>query len=123
VSRDAGEEVAAATARPLPTAARTRGAEVARDYFARGASLEETAAAIGRARSTTASYLLEYLRDERVEDPSPWVEPEKVALIEAAVDGQQIDRLKPLHEQLEGQASYDELRIVLACRAHRLEGS
>jgi ATP-dependent DNA helicase RecQ len=123
VSRDAGEDVAVPTARPLPTAARTRGAELAREYFARGASLEETAAAIGRARSTTAGYLLEYLRDERVEDPTPWVEPEKVALIEAAVDGQQIDRLKPLHEQLEGQASYDELRIVLACRAHRLDGA
>jgi len=115
----AGGDEPSATRRPA--AGRDLGAQRARDCFARGGSVEEAAHAAGRARSTTLGYLAEYLREERIVDASPWVDPVAIRLIEEAAEASGNQRLKPLYERLEGRVTYDDLRIVLACLANREE--
>ena len=89
------------------------------DFFRQGMSLEDVAQQMNRARSTTAGYLYDYLRHEQVMDPSPWVQPEVAARIEQAAAESTDGRLKPIHEALGGEVSYDEIRVVLACIQNR----
>jgi ATP-dependent DNA helicase RecQ len=96
------------------------GALAALEYFRKQMPLEAVAEKMNRARSTVAGYLCEYLRHDRVTDPSPWVNPELIAVIEEALSASSDGRLKPIFEQLEGKASYEEIRIVLTCRQNRL---
>lgn len=96
------------------------GALASLDYFRQQMSIEAVAEKMGRARSTVTGYLCEYLRHDRVTDPSPWVGAELLPAIEDALATSSDGRLKPIFEQLEGKASYDEIRIVLTCRQNRL---
>jgi ATP-dependent DNA helicase RecQ len=97
------------------------GAILAAPYFRSGRSVEEVAAALGRAPSTVFGYLLEYLRHEVVVDWTPWV-PDAVASQVLSVAGQHPgERLKPLFEHLQGAATYDQIRIVLCCHRNRGE--
>lgn len=89
--------------------------QAAAEMFAAGASLDEVAARMQRARSTVAQYLLAYIERECLVSSSPWVDEDvfqQVSLAALEVDS---DRLKPLYEALLGKISYDEIRIVKAC--------
>ena len=72
-----------------------------------------------RARSTVHSYLGEYLRYDQVMDPGPWLDPATARRIEAAIEQVGYGRLKPIFDQLGGDVSYDEIRIVATCVANR----
>jgi len=89
------------------------------DFFRRGDSIDKVAAEMNRARSTVAGYLNDYLRHEQITDPSPWVESTLAAKIEQAASQTDGDRLKPIHEALGGEVSYDAIRIVVTCHRNR----
>jgi ATP-dependent DNA helicase RecQ len=94
-------------------------ARAAFDHFRRGASIEEVMRLTGRARSTVAGYLGEFLRHDQVMDPGPWLDAQLAARIEAAIEDVGYARLKPIHEKLGGQVSYDDIRIMATCLANR----
>jgi ATP-dependent DNA helicase RecQ len=87
--------------------------------FREGLSLAEVATRMGRAPATVNGYLADYLRHERVTDPSPWVEPTIVARIEEAAGEVGSERLKPVFELLGGDVDYDAIRVVLTCLRNR----
>ena len=72
-----------------------------------------------RARSTTIGYLSDFLKEETVTDPTPWVERAVASRIEGAIEEVGLRGLKPIHEQLGGEVDYDAIRIVATCVANR----
>ena len=87
----------------------------ARQLFLQGKSIDEVCQAVDRKRSTTTDYLAELIADEGISDPSHWLDGELFARIREAARQHGLDRLKPLFDHFEGQVSYDELRIAVAC--------
>jgi ATP-dependent DNA helicase RecQ len=98
---------------------RTDGAHRAFELFRQGTTITDAATQLGRARSTVVGYLGQYLGEEGVMDPSPWVDPAIVAEIEAAIEVVGADRLRPIYEHLEQQVDYDSIRIVVTCVNNR----
>ncbi|MEM9186923.1 MAG: DNA helicase RecQ [Planctomycetota bacterium] len=88
-------------------------------FFREGQSIEETASAMGRARSTVVGYLNQYLRQEQVGDPAPWVDASTARRVEDAIDEVGLKGLKPIYEQLGGEVDYDAIRVVATCVANR----
>jgi ATP-dependent DNA helicase RecQ len=88
---------------------------VAFEYFRRGESLEQVAKQLGRATSTVAGYLQDYLRHEKIKDCTPWVDAATRDLIISQLDQFEGNRLTPIFEHFEGKISYDTLRIAITC--------
>lgn len=89
------------------------------EFFRQGLSVEEVARQMNRAVSTVNGYLNDYLRHEKVSDPTPWVEPALAARIQQAVAQNEGDRLKPIFDALGGDVGYDQIRVVMACLQNR----
>jgi len=89
------------------------------EFFRRGATIEDVANRMNRANSTVAGYLNDYLRHDQVVDPSTWVAPDIVQRIEQVIEQVGNERLKPIHEHLNGEIGYDEIRIVSTCLNNR----
>ena len=83
--------------------------------FREGQSLDEVAAQTQRRRSTIATYLDEYIREEGVLDVSPWVPPPVFERVREATVNFGMDRLRPLFDELNGRVSYEMIRITVAC--------
>lgn len=111
----------AAASRPAKSASRSpRTASLAAfPMFREGLSIEEVASKLDRARSTALGYLSDFLKQEAVTDPTPWVERAVVSQIEDAIEEVGLVGLKPIHEQLGGEVDYDAIRIVATCVANR----
>jgi len=96
---------------PKPSKAR----QLAFELFEQERSIKEVAVSVDRAESTTAQYLVEYIKREEISEPYPWVDEETFGRIaEAAVevgDG----RMKPIFDLLNGEIDYGQIRISLAC--------
>jgi ATP-dependent DNA helicase RecQ len=114
----------------VPAAAVTKGeriatlstsAIVAFPLFSQGKSLDAVGQEMKRARSTVCSYLEQYIRQEGITDPSPWVDAEKLERVRQAIDAVGSERLKPIFEHLGGEVPYDEIRIVANCLANAEE--
>lgn len=88
-------------------------------YFEEGLSVEEVAAKVGRATSTTYGYLTDYIRNRKVSDPSPWVDSTTASRVEAAIEEIQPSRLKLLYLHFEEEIDYKDLRIVYECFRNR----
>lgn len=89
--------------------------------FAEGLSIKETADRLNRALSTTSSYMMTYIRHQLICDPSPWIDAAVIQEIHDIVAEFETDpewggRLKPIFVKLKGRVSYEDIRIVLACR-------
>ncbi len=89
--------------------------------FAEGLSIKETAARLDRALSTTSSYMMTYIRQQQICDPSPWIDAAIIQGIndiaaELETNPEWGGRLKPIFLKLEERVSYEDIRIVLACR-------
>ncbi|MFO0901022.1 MAG: DNA helicase RecQ [Pirellulales bacterium] len=94
-----------------PNAARLR----AWSLFSAGRGVDEVAADLGRARSTTMQYLAEYIAKEQLVDPQPWVDEATFVRIRSAWLEQEDARLRPIFEALGEQVDYDSIRLAVGC--------
>lgn len=88
--------------------------QIAFGLFAQGVSIEEVARSIDRVPSTVGKYLVAYINQERIEDPSPWVGEQIFERIAEAVARVGADRLGPIFRALNGEVDYDLIRISIA---------
>ena len=84
-------------------------------HFDEGKSVEEIAKILGRAASTTKSYLSDYIRHKKISDASQWVDSFVVDQIKDAVKKVGLGPLKPIFVELEEQCTYDQIRVVVEC--------
>jgi ATP-dependent DNA helicase RecQ len=96
------------------TRKRRNAAGAAFDLFRGGASLEDVARRLGRARGTVVDYLVEYVRAERPASLAPWVADDLYQQVAAAARQVGSDRLRPIRLALGGKVDYDDIRLVLA---------
>ncbi len=87
--------------------------------FAKGKMVDEVAAIIGRANTTVQGYLEQFIREQKLEDPTAWVTGETARRVEAALEECGQRALKPIYEHLGEEVSYEEIRIVVACLQNR----
>jgi ATP-dependent DNA helicase RecQ len=91
--------------------------------YERGASIEEVAAETGKSPRTTAEYLAEYIERFKPGSVAPWVSEPKYRKIAEAADKVGSQFLGPIYRALgggeegPGEATYDEIRVVLSHRA------
>jgi len=115
--RDGVDVPAPAAASPSPKRSLTKDhiQRRASALFAEGRSVEEVAEALNRKPSTVHGYLFQYLREARIVDPTPWVDPVAIQRVREAAAGGDGDRLKPIYERLNGEISYETIRICMTC--------
>jgi ATP-dependent DNA helicase RecQ len=100
-------------------------ATLAFPHFRLGMSVEDVARKLGRAPSTVAGYLGDYLRADGVTDPTPGVDRAAARRIEDAIERVGGGRLKSVFDELTEAghpATYDEIRVVATCVANRDRG-
>jgi ATP-dependent DNA helicase RecQ len=85
------------------------------DLFRQGFSVEQVAQRMNRAPSTVHGYLAEFIQYDKISDPSPWVDAATTQRVGQAARKVGTERLKPIFELLDGQVSYEQIRIVLLC--------
>lgn len=88
-------------------------------YFRNGQTIEETMAAMSRARSTVVGYLNQYIKHEGITDPTTWVDATTARQVEEAIEEVGLKGLRPIYVQLNEQVDYDSIRIVASCVANR----
>ena len=81
--------------------------------FDQGLPIDAIAARMGRARSTTFQYLLDWIGRESPASVAPWVDDDTYAKVAEAAEHVGGDRLRPIYEHLDGKVDYDTLRVVL----------
>ena len=87
--------------------------------FAEGHSVAVVAERMQRAPSTTHQYLVDWIEAESPGSVEPWVSSAVYARVSASLERVGGSRLKPVFDDLGGEVSYDELRIVAAHRRAR----
>ncbi|QDT35881.1 DNA helicase RecQ [Stratiformator vulcanicus] len=92
------------------------GAIAAFELFRDGCSREDVGERCGRAASTVNGYLLQYIEHEGIDDPTPWVSGDAVSKVLSAIDEVGDRMLKPIFQHLDGEITYEDIKIVLACR-------
>jgi len=85
------------------------------DMFQEGRTLDEVMSATNRAKATVSEYLVEFIEQTQLSDPTPWVDLPTFERIRAACRLSPDGRLKPIFEALEGTVTYDVIRIAVAC--------
>lgn len=93
----------------LPNSARS----VAFRLFEEGKSQQDVSRATGRAPGTVAAYLEAYVDERRPASVEPWVPAPVYDRVVAAAKQSPDGFLKPVFEALNGQVSYESIRIVL----------
>jgi len=118
--RDAPEAVTA----PRPRRADRRQAlERAHGLFAQGYGLEEVAELLERRPTTVEGYLEKYIAAHGVTEPAPWVSPSVMERVGEAAAQTDATRLRPVYDLLDGEVSYADIRICLACLRNRSKGA
>ena len=95
--------------------------ELAMRMFAEGADVQEVVGKTGRAPSTISGYLTEYIEEEGVEDPSPWVSGRMAEIVEGAIERVGAEKLRPIFEELDEGVDYETIKVVAACWKVRQE--
>ncbi|MDX9976092.1 MAG: DNA helicase RecQ [FCB group bacterium] len=113
-AREDGEEYDAPEAKPVRVALRSA-KDAAFALFAQGASLEDICRQTGRAAFTVGKYLEEYLEIEQRSSPEPWVAEAVFEKVLDAVQTAGTERLRTIYDSLQGEVSYDDIRLCLAC--------
>ncbi|MDI6781261.1 MAG: DNA helicase RecQ [bacterium] len=85
------------------------------ELFSQGCTIDEVATKVCRATSTVFGYLEEYIQQEKLTHPAPWVDDKTFMLVLKAMDEVGADRLKPIFDSLNGEIPYDLIRISRAC--------
>jgi len=84
------------------------------EMFRQGASVDDVAAQINRAQSTTSEYLLEFVVAEKPASIAPWVSQGAYRDVVAMRSKLKTERLKPIFIELEEKVPYDQIRLILA---------
>ena len=87
--------------------------ETAFELFAKGSSVEQVAATIGRAPGTTWGYLAEFVETRRPRRLDPWIDQKTYRAVADAVKDLGGAYLKPIFEHLGGKVPYGEIRLVV----------
>lgn len=119
-----------ASVRPVPKPPSRRGrragkatVDLARQMafcrFDRGEALAAVADAVGRPADRVLEDLLDYIRDKGLTSPEPWVEGSLFARI--AETAARVGAARPISilRELGGAATYDDVRIAVACLENR----
>lgn len=85
------------------------------DLFRDGATLEAVRTETDRAMTTILGYLSEFIQVEGLTDPTPWIDESDYDRIRHATQDTGLEKLKPIYKVLEGEISYETIRIALAC--------
>ncbi|MHC5097341.1 MAG: DNA helicase RecQ [Planctomycetota bacterium] len=104
-----------ASAQPKPVTSRFDAKEKAFELFTKKRPIQEIAATINRAESTTIQYLIDYIRAKGVSDSSPWVEKKMNRKIQQAIQDIGCKQKNLIFRHLKGKASYPDINITLAC--------
>ncbi|TWU40336.1 ATP-dependent DNA helicase RecQ [Novipirellula aureliae] len=86
------------------------------EHFRAGASIEEVAEKMGRAKSTVTGYLQSFLQNEKITDSSAWVDEQTKTKILSHLHLLEEGKMKPMYEFFNGEISYESIRIVLTCK-------
>lgn len=81
--------------------------------FRKGMSVDDAAAQLGRAHSTTVQYLCDFLQDEPPQSVAAWVSNDVYRQVTDAASRVGAEKLKPIFEALDGKVSFDEIKIVM----------
>ena len=109
---------AAPRASAAPPAATAR-KSAAFALFREGLPIPDVMHQVRVARSTAGDYLVQFIEAERPADVSAWVSDEVYQEVSAAVQEVGAEKLKPIFDALNGQVSYDDIRVVVAHRRTR----
>ena len=82
--------------------------------FRRGAQIDDVVNLTGRARSTVAGYLADFITTERPDTIERWVPRDHYDAITPVAARLGTDRLKPIYDEFEGRMTYDDIRLVVA---------
>jgi ATP-dependent DNA helicase RecQ len=83
--------------------------------FRTGASVADVVAKTGLQPSTVNDYLADFVREEKPKSIFAWVPQDVCERVAAAADIHGMQRLKPVYLELNGEVSYDHIRVVFAC--------
>ncbi|MCA9164397.1 MAG: helix-turn-helix domain-containing protein, partial [Planctomycetales bacterium] len=89
------------------------------ELFRQDVSVDEVCRRMNRARSTVCGYLNDFLRHERIIDPSRWVAADLAERIEQSIERVGCEKLRPIFDDLQGEVGYDDIRIVATCYQNR----
>ncbi len=92
------------------------------ELFRQGKPVDEVANQVKRAASTTHGYLIDFLREEGIDDPSPWVDQATRERILKSAHLSEDGRLKPIFEALSEEVPYEVIRIVMTCKENEHSG-
>ncbi|MFQ5412458.1 MAG: HRDC domain-containing protein, partial [Phycisphaerae bacterium] len=113
--RQATSESANASSTPAPGERRLNASTLsAFELFEAEASVEDVMKKLGRARSTVMGYLAAFIEDRQPATIVHWVDDDTYQKIAAAAREFGGGRLKPIHDLLDGEVPYDEIRLVTA---------
>ncbi len=87
--------------------------------FAQGRSVSEVAATLSRAESTTSQYLEQFILQQGITDPEPWLDAATLETVQVVVQYAGLERLRPIHEALHARIPYNQLRIAVALLRNR----
>ena len=85
------------------------------ELFEEGRHPDEVAQIINRVPSTTVNYLVEYIKKEKLIAPNSWIDIQTFRRVQEAATQLGAERLKTVYEALNGEVSYDQIKISLAC--------
>jgi ATP-dependent DNA helicase RecQ len=112
------EEYEAPVSKPVRAALRSA-KDAAFALFSQDASLEDVCRQTGRAAFTVGKYLEEFLEHERRTSPEPWVDETVFEKVLDAIQTAGTERLRTIYDTLQGEVSYDDIRLCLACMKDR----
>lgn len=87
--------------------------DAAHAAFAKGASMDDVVELTGRARSTVAAYLTEFIADTAPASLDPWIDERLYRRVAESADRLGFETLRPIFEDLNQEVSYEEIRIVV----------
>jgi ATP-dependent DNA helicase RecQ len=123
VSGDVGSRPSTSPASVRRDSSRETVPTVYAELFEQGLSIEAVCLQLDRASNTVAQHLERYIRLHRITEIDPWVPASVQQKILRAIAQTGNERLKPLFEFLNGEFSYDQLRLVSALWDIRLEAN
>ncbi|QJX00195.1 DNA helicase RecQ [Frigoriglobus tundricola] len=98
-----------------PTASKpSANKDLAFKMFQRGASVAAVAEKVGVTPATVTEYLAEFVRTEKPETIFAWVPEDVCERIAAAAEIHGTAKMKPVFMELNGEVSYDHIRVVFA---------